>query len=289
MILQTIGSGLSVYHQDFGYYPQMATIPQNFSESTQIYGSALLGRALLSPGPATSTETDGPGFDGADGYGFRVRTGGQLYGPYLRPEKFPVQMVSYTGVGGSTTSSAGTMYGYQILDNSTLPATPILYAPARVPQPALNADVLTGQPGPNTPNPPFSVKDPYALYFMTTFDIYYFLLPNEQGYITPGATVSGSNPPVPVPVNVSASAAGNNDYPYALDRIQMLLGDYDPAGSTNFDGYIDSSGKSPITEAFILITAGPSLQYGFGSPHTAPTGKDRTSADVVTNFSSGQK
>jgi type II secretory pathway pseudopilin PulG len=108
--LQMISTGLEAYRQDFGDYPRIdndnTTTPLQLNQ-LQDRGARLLCRALIGPGPAvppqppTASKQYGPGFDlngsppgagpdGADGPGFRVRTGagGKVYGPYLQTDKF---------------------------------------------------------------------------------------------------------------------------------------------------------------------------------------------------------
>lgn len=86
--LQVIGNALEAYRGDFGDYPR----PGGAIVSTKIdggkmitSGAQILCWALLAPGPMAE--------DGADGPGFRLRgTTGQVYGPYLPPDRFVVGM-----------------------------------------------------------------------------------------------------------------------------------------------------------------------------------------------------
>ncbi len=84
-----IEQGLEAYRMDHRDYPRL---PANLSSANDyaysnyqpdMDGAELLCAALIAPGPAT--------VDGADGPGFRIRgSKGQVYGPYLDPNKFKV-------------------------------------------------------------------------------------------------------------------------------------------------------------------------------------------------------
>src|SRR5690606_29609782 len=84
-----------------------------------------LTRALIAPGPRT-----GPYADGADGPGFRLQSsGGQVYGPYLKPEAFKMS--------GDETNPDGPLdlARPMLFDKS---GKPILYFPARGTKPDLS-------------------------------------------------------------------------------------------------------------------------------------------------------
>jgi len=79
--LQSIGTALEAYKQDFGDIPRVVT-----QAGATNRGDSVLCRALIAPGNEAA--------DGADGPGFRIhpRVGttpqGKVFGPYLSPEKF---------------------------------------------------------------------------------------------------------------------------------------------------------------------------------------------------------
>lgn len=74
---QAIATALQDYHTAFGDYPRVTNTAN---------GAQVLCQALIAPGPAT-----GPGQDGADGPGFKLRSAaGPTYGPYLDPAKFKI-------------------------------------------------------------------------------------------------------------------------------------------------------------------------------------------------------
>src|SRR5687768_16434458 len=69
--LQTLGTALEAYKQDYGDYPRpLATASFNAENS----GPQLLTAALLGPGNVTT--------DGYDGPGWRPRAGGKVQKPY---------------------------------------------------------------------------------------------------------------------------------------------------------------------------------------------------------------
>lgn len=115
--LSDISRALEVYKQQFGDYPRSGSPG---SPNASISGSVILSWALLAPGPATGT-----GSDGADGFGFRVRATGQgeVYGPYLQPDRFHIGTLSGNNVVAisNTTSYSdlntviGDIYGHVIL------------------------------------------------------------------------------------------------------------------------------------------------------------------------------
>src|SRR6476646_5365944 len=75
--LQSIALALENYRQDCGDYPRP------YNDTTNYRGARALCQALVAPGTAAQ--------DGADGLGFRVRTGmGQVKGPYLQMDRFKV-------------------------------------------------------------------------------------------------------------------------------------------------------------------------------------------------------
>lgn len=153
--IQAISVALGAYKQDFGDIPRWTTDPVT-TISTAPSGSWILGFALIAPGAQS--------VDGADGPGFRVRkTGyGQVYGPYLPPDKFKL---SPTG------SSAG---GNQILDRNGMP---FIYVPARVPAP----DITIKDASTNKGN--FDITNPHALYNVMNNDTALFEISGE-GSIT---------------------------------------------------------------------------------------------------------
>jgi prepilin-type N-terminal cleavage/methylation domain-containing protein len=91
--LQNLSQALEAYRQDFKDYPAVDLTAVNpitvLSSTCDRVGAITLCWALLAPGPATTNGTLGG--DGADGPGFRVRgTQGQVYGPYIQPDKFNI-------------------------------------------------------------------------------------------------------------------------------------------------------------------------------------------------------
>jgi len=101
--LQAIAAALDAYKQDHGDYPQVGALPYA-AGPTDFNGARMLCRALIGPGPETSTVpadiADGKGADVTPpdpkkpGPGFRTRRDasglaqGRVYGPYLKPEQF---------------------------------------------------------------------------------------------------------------------------------------------------------------------------------------------------------
>ena len=127
--LMEISQGLEAYKQQFGDYPRSgpATPPGG-----QNNGSVILCWALLAPGPATT----GNAPDGADGMGFRIRTAsqGEVYGPYLRPDRFrvgtltagtnAVSVITPPAVYDDSQDVIGDMYGNVILYYPANPSVP---------------------------------------------------------------------------------------------------------------------------------------------------------------------
>jgi prepilin-type N-terminal cleavage/methylation domain-containing protein len=97
--LNTIATGLEQYKKDFRDYPRPVIDPANPATARQ----AVLAWALVGPWQAAPDGTN-PG-DGADGNGFRLqwdntnKTGGRVWGPYVPPDKFPVEIVSAADAG----------------------------------------------------------------------------------------------------------------------------------------------------------------------------------------------
>lgn len=90
MDFQAISTALEAYKQDFGDYPRYPD-----AQTTNQGGRHILAMALMGPDPAVDSDGNGPlRGDGADGYGFRLEPGGKVYGPYLSPEKFKVQILN---------------------------------------------------------------------------------------------------------------------------------------------------------------------------------------------------
>ena len=82
--LNAIATALDAYKNDFKDYPRPTINPADPNTARV----PVLAWALLGPWPAAAASG---GFgDGADGFGFRTVTGGKVHGPYLSPEKFPV-------------------------------------------------------------------------------------------------------------------------------------------------------------------------------------------------------
>jgi type II secretory pathway pseudopilin PulG len=80
--LQAIAQALDAYRGEHRDYPRVG-----IRDGNPVSGAVLLCWALISPGPEIQ--------DGNDGPGFRVRGNkGQVYGPYLLPNKFRVQNIS---------------------------------------------------------------------------------------------------------------------------------------------------------------------------------------------------
>jgi prepilin-type N-terminal cleavage/methylation domain-containing protein len=106
--LQAIATALQAYHDDHGDYPRpTGTQP----------GSQILAWALVAPAPEN--------VDGANGPGFRIRSQGRVYGPYLAPDRFGLQQ-----------ATAGVDTTYELMDRKGFP---ILYYPASPVRPNLHA------------------------------------------------------------------------------------------------------------------------------------------------------
>ena len=288
--LHTIADAIANYKQDFGNVPTWNT--SGATDSQMIEGSALLGRCLLGPGPASPSPAINPtnwqGADGHDGPGFCLRSGGQVYGPYLRPEKFAVQFFDYPPWTDANNIQHAEMYGYRILDMDSMP---YLYAPAQIDHPALeNTITFVGSMLTPPNNIPYLIGGGanYALYRLPAYDVNYYALPGEPGYQS---------------TTVGASAGV-----YAIERLQMMLGDFSTDANTskgmtyspytfspnaNFSGIIaPGSGKNPITTVdFLLWVSGPTGKFGFlsGTPNQEPLLKDMTACQDVTNFNIGLK
>lgn len=119
--LQTIASALEVYKQDNGDYPRVNSGPPN-----PVTGAQVLCRALYGPGNAAQ--------DGHDGFGFAVRQGGQVFGPYLRVGQFKI------GDPNAPDSATPNPLEMCLLDGNN---KPILYYPAR-PGPVILAGTING-------------------------------------------------------------------------------------------------------------------------------------------------
>jgi len=95
--LNTIVTGLEQYKKDFRDYPR----PDLAGPSGPNY--PILAWALLGPWQADNVGNNPP--DGADGNGFRLQwsggangAGGRVWGPYVPPDKFPVEIVDQAPV-----------------------------------------------------------------------------------------------------------------------------------------------------------------------------------------------
>ena len=79
--LQAIANALEAYKQDHSAYPQPD--PLNTDAAKRTLGSQILYRALIG---ADITGVN----DGSPGPGFRIRTGGKVWGPYLQSDRFRI-------------------------------------------------------------------------------------------------------------------------------------------------------------------------------------------------------
>ena len=262
--LQTIATGLLAYQTDFGDYPRV---------SVNGTGFAVLGKALISPGPGggfpaptlpspvpagstTSVGTPGtagyeeyvavglplsgggfgtstspPGAewaslwasDGKDGPGFRARSGGKPYGPYLPAEKFRLR-------------------GLAILDQWD---NPILYSPARPVKPA---------PDPSTGEWLFVAQDNRALYDAN----------HNLSFFKRHDDIQDAN---------------------AVKRMEAIL--VQP-GQNDFDAVMENGEQPATTGPFLLWSAGADGHFGVTYAGVSPTKDEIVKCDDVTNFTTGQ-
>jgi len=149
-------------------------------------------------------------------------------------------------------TTAASGKGYQILDRNN---EPFLYMVASVPAPNITSTNT------NTTNPPYLVSSPQALYTMWSTDIQLFRV------------------------------SGESTNTYAVDRIQMLLGDFTSDGApTNFNGFIDPGETAAYTGDFIIWAAGPDKAFGLPNEtaNVVPLHADIPQCDDVTNFTFAQ-
>jgi type II secretory pathway pseudopilin PulG len=141
--LQAIATALEAYKQDHGDYPRVAKNPAWSNGDYYALGelapnpptgAQILCQALMGPAEATGTANAGrrPVQDGNNGYGFRVRPGGQVFGPYLRVGQFRIG--DPENLDPATLPTNPPFFKMCLLDRND---QPILYYPAR--------------PGPRTP------------------------------------------------------------------------------------------------------------------------------------------
>ncbi len=103
--MQTVVTGLEAYKHDTRAYPAVTAAGA---------GSKALADALIGPGDKAVDKQDGPGF--------RLHTGGKVYGPYLQPDKFRIS-------NGTTDADAlGKIFPAGCLLDGN--GNPILYYPA---------------------------------------------------------------------------------------------------------------------------------------------------------------
>jgi len=279
--LQTIGVALEAYKADFGDYPRPSlaidpatgnAIPSIPDRPNPPLGAQILCRALVGPAPAIEPDPRIAPFkqDGANGPGFRVRTGspgpdgrwgtpddvqpqGKVYGPYLATDRFHVG----DPASPKTPNSANVLL-WTILDSND---QPILYFPA-APQ-KLRINMTTNYVGKN------QTASPQILYM--------YNLADNLGL----QSVSPLDDQVHT---IFTRANDNND----AKRMGILLGDYDPANpsaSTNYNSGIDGNEHAATTGPYILWSAGP--DGIFGTDSITPTAKELQNCDDVTNFNMG--
>jgi len=261
--LQAIAGALEAYRQDHGDYPRVKGLPwtgATGNDATQWLGARMLCRALIGPGPATSsTPADIPDGAGARasgapataaeterGPGFRTRSpvSGRVYGPYLPVDRFKL------GDPNDPTSTTAPAGRWAILDRYN---KPYLYFPASPAKPNITT---RGQPG-ETP-----------------------------GYVHTDPAVTGTNSEFSyydADDNLNAFARSPNEAA-AIQRLRLMLGD------RNNNGIIESAlGESAATtDNFILWSAGPDELFGPEATMAEPKGTldhlDAEKCDDVTNF-----
>jgi prepilin-type N-terminal cleavage/methylation domain-containing protein len=201
--------------------------------------------------------------DGYDGPGFRVRTMGQVYGPYLQPGKFKT-------VGLAIADSWG---------------NPILYYAANPGHPSITVDGNSGSFGSISGNG--GLSNSYV---------------GSAPGVTPGAGVFTPATPCSSLYNYSDNdtaalnaSVGAGTFPNTFPDISVMeamLGDY------GHQGYISPGETAATTGAFLLWSAGPDGVYGpiqasqnisnFKAGTTSQVKNWVNQCDDVTNFSTGQ-
>jgi hypothetical protein len=99
--MQAITSAMSAYLSDFSDIPRTTTGMGGWDKYADT-GAYTLAQALLGPAPMAT--------DGHDGFGFSLRAGGRVYGPYLPPDRFHVKQY------GATSGQTSTIENFEILD-----------------------------------------------------------------------------------------------------------------------------------------------------------------------------
>lgn len=145
--LNLISQALDQYREKFGDYPRPAS---NLGSTS---GAVVLCWSLLAPGPATQ--------DGFDGMGFRPRgTGqGEVYGPYLTPDRLKIGTLSTNKDNLVLAPTSGTTYD----DTKTLIGDyydhVILYFPANLSVPPTTAYVKSYTPGTVPPQATYNFSE----------------------------------------------------------------------------------------------------------------------------------
>lgn len=267
--LQAIEGGLTAYRTDFGDYPR---------PDESYTGFALLGRALISPGPAggfpppsltmpvgagTVTSVGTPGSAGYAEYvaiGRPDPSGGfttSATPPHAEWANFPVSD-GKDGPGFRGRVGGGQSFGpylqpdkfrtqgLAILD---LWDNPVLYFPGRPKKPAPNASgewallPLTAAAGPNAQ---------------------YNFFQNASFFMRPG----------------------DNDLTNARNRMEAVVV---KPGNNNFNGVMETGEQAAADKPYLLWSAGADGNFG-PTYNTAanPTAEDIKKVDDVTNFTTGQ-
>jgi prepilin-type N-terminal cleavage/methylation domain-containing protein len=142
--LHAISMALEAYKQDHGDYPRVREdsgvpkTPSTDDAPNPPTGAQILCQALIAPLPQKVPGAAGTNKrlaqDGAEGPGFRTRTQGPVFGPYLAPEKFKV------GDPAKPTDPLGPTPKWLLLTILDHYNRPILYFPASAVKRNLNVD-----------------------------------------------------------------------------------------------------------------------------------------------------
>jgi prepilin-type N-terminal cleavage/methylation domain-containing protein len=303
--LQAISIALEAYKNDFGDYPRVDLT----AAGSAGMGSRILGKALIAPGPAISTDWsalstyqagDYVTYSGDDYVAVTVNT--NVIPDPSAAAWLKLRMPYRDGANGAgfrPRDTQGKVYGpylnpelfktdseMQILD---LYGKPILYYPAAPAKPNINTFDTSVTP----PLPLYVTRtDPDVPSWVTLKKPLYDVCDNyELHYPAPNL------PPLRVyPFThtlTDPSSPGNPPLWYI--RFTAMLGDFDsqwdsgsgPAPATAYNGVIDAGETSRTTAPYLLWSAGADGVYGPEwdlTDHATPSNSDISACDDVTNF-----
>jgi prepilin-type N-terminal cleavage/methylation domain-containing protein len=268
--LQAVGAALEAYRQDFGDYPRvtkdlaLTDPPPDPKRPNPMTGAQVLCFALMGPAPAVDPNAPPAGQrpiqDGQDGPGFRGKTGGKIYPPYLSLDRFkigdPSDIFGKTITTQSSAGAVGNELLFCIVDKWN---NPILYFPRSPARPNVSVKPAAGQAAPYVDSKIVNTTIPSSE--VCRYDADDNLIWFTGG--SPGASGGYGGPRDSTPPPLSSA----NNAKLALKRIRYMLGDRHntdtpPTGPPYTpDGVIESY-ETAVDLPFLLWSAGPDERFG---------------------------